>query len=136
MVLRLTSGEMRVSCGFCRKKQIFPFISVFCFLCVCVCLCVCVSVSVSVSVSVCVRVCVCVCFYVCACVFVIEYVACIYFFYCCFVFSFNVLLFLYLQFIYSMCKYIFQIQALKIENFKKKKHKVTNARKNRISKDE
>ena len=81
------SGEMQVSCGLdtknCRKKHVLPFISVFC-----------------------VRVCFYVC--LCVCVFVIEYVVCVYFFYCCFAFSFNVLLELYLQLIYSMCKYIFQ----------------------------
>ena len=54
-----TSDEMQVSCGLdmknCRKKQIFPFISVFC---------VCVFMYV----------------YVCVCLFVKEYVVCAMFF--------------------------------------------------------
>ena len=62
--------------------------------------------------------CVYLCMVTCACVFV--YVVSVYFFYCCFVYSFNVLLFLYLQSIYLMCKYVFQIQKIKqINNFKK-----------------
>ena len=103
-----TSGEMQVSCGWTRKtaaKSNFPVH--FCFLCVCVFMYV----------------------YVCMCVLVIEYVVCVNLFYCCLLFSFNVLLFLYLQFIYSMCKCSFQIQDVKIKNFQKK-HKVTNERKN------
>ena len=81
-----TSDEMQVSCGLdmknCRKKQIFPFISVFC---------VCVFMYVYVCVPVCERIC----------------SMCYVFFCCCFVVSFNALLFLHLQFIYSMCKYMF-----------------------------
>ena len=74
-------GEMQVSCGLdrknCRKKH---FSRSFLFsVCVCVLTYVCV----------------------CVCVFVIEYVVSVYFFYSCFVVSFNVLLFLYLQFIMS-----------------------------------
>ena len=82
------SGEMQVSCGLDTKKlpQKARFTVHFCFLCACVFLCM----------------------FMCVCVFVIEYVVCVYFFYCCFAFSFNVLLELYLQLIYSMCKYIFQ----------------------------
>jgi len=74
-------GEMQVSCGLdrknCRKKHVSR--SFLFSVCVCTYVCLCVRV----------------------CVFVIEYVVPVYFFYCCFVFSFNVLLFLYLQFIIS-----------------------------------
>ena len=68
-----TSGEMQVACGLdtktCCKKQMFPSIS---FLCVYLCM------------------------VTCACVFVYVVSEPVYFFYCCFVYSFNVLLFLYL----------------------------------------
>ena len=58
--------------------------------------------------------CVCVCFYVCLCVCVCGRICSMcYFFYCCFVFSFNALLFLYLQVIYSTCKFMFKIQDVK-----------------------